>query len=194
MVRTCCIKSCRESYSSDTNVSFHQFPKNPDLRKQWIERTNIEFFATAQVCSKHFSDDCFKQSGWSSRLALKCDALPTLLIAEPNYEQNATSAVTENIEPGTSSIRKRKVYLGDFTNSDIEDDKENYVNIVNATIKKKNRVIKTLLDKTKRLEKRVTDLQTLVDKLQNNAMITKEASIHLSESLPLAPKHSLNSC
>lgn len=145
-----------------------RFPKNPDLRKQWIERTNIEFFATALVCSKHFSDDCFKQSEWSSRRVLKCDALQTLLIAEPNYEQNATS-----------SIGKRKVYLGDFTNFDIEDDKENYVNIVNTTIKK-NRVIKTLLGKTKRLEKEITDLQTLVDELQNNAMITEEASIHLS--------------
>lgn len=170
MVRTCCIKSCEESCSS-VNVSFHQFPKNPDLRKQWIERTNIEFFATARVCSKHFSDDCFKQSGWSSRRTLKCDAVPTLLIDEPNSEQN--------MEPGTSSIRKRKVYLGDFTNSDIEDNKENYVNIVNKTISKKNKVIKTLLNKTKRLEKRVSDLQTLVDELQNNAIITEDASTHL---------------
>lgn len=61
---------------------------------------------------------------------------------------------------------------------------------------KKNRVIRTLQDKTKRLEKRVTDLQTLVEELQNNAMITEEASIHLSVCIifnNLSMKHFITS-
>lgn len=177
MVRTCCVKSCGERYSSATNVSFHQFPKDPVLREQWIQRTNARS-SNARVCSKHFSDDCFVQSPWSTRRGLKSDALPNVLNVEPKSEPGISSKI---------SSKKRKAYVGDFKHLDIDNDKENYVDIVNATITKKNKVIKALLQKNKRLERKLKDLHTLIDELRSNEIITEDAFILLWESL----RHSL---
>nr|XP_033335296.1 THAP domain-containing protein 1-like [Megalopta genalis]XP_033335297.1 THAP domain-containing protein 1-like [Megalopta genalis] len=203
MGRTCCVKNCKEKYSSATNVSFHQLPTNPDLRKQWVQKIKVEPSSCARVCSKHFTDDCFIQSAWSSRRVLKSDAIPNVASnAETNSEHNAVPNVvfktediqvvdsvsiivpknetlsleTENILSKTSPIRKRRAYVGDFQNFDISSDKYKYTAIVNATIAKKNKRIKILMQKNRRLERRVKSLQAIVNKLKNNEMITDDGT------------------
>ncbi|XP_033335297.2 THAP domain-containing protein 1 [Megalopta genalis] len=203
MGRTCCVKNCKEKYSSATNVSFHQLPTNPDLRKQWVQKIKVEPSSCARVCSKHFTDDCFIQSAWSSRRVLKSDAIPNVASnAETNPEHNAVPNVvfktediqvvdsvsiivpknetlsleTENILSRTSPIRKRRAYVGDFQNFDISSDKYKYTAIVNATIAKKNKRIKILMQKNRRLERRVKSLQAIVNKLKNNEMNTDDGT------------------
>lgn len=149
----------------------YRFPKDPELRKEWIQRINVEFCDRARVCSKHFTNDCFSQSPWSSRRVLKSDAVPNVIVkAEPHSEENASSSETENTLPKRSLMKKRKAYVGDFHNLDILSDKDNYINVVNATIAKKNKIIKTLHQKNKRLKQKVKDLYTLLEELKNNGM------------------------
>ncbi|XP_078049654.1 uncharacterized protein LOC144476492 isoform X2 [Augochlora pura] len=82
---TCCFRDCKEKQKSNEKISFHQFPKDPELRKQWIQvvqRENFKPSSQTKVCSKHFSNDCFIQSGWSSRRILKRDAVPNTTLDE----------------------------------------------------------------------------------------------------------------
>ncbi|XP_078050225.1 uncharacterized protein LOC144476832 isoform X2 [Augochlora pura] len=219
MGRMCCVINCKEKYSSATNVSFHQLPTNPDLRKQWIQTIKVEPSSCARVCSKHFTDDCFIQSAWSSRRVLKGDAVPNVASnaeahpkcnAVPNGDRNTVPNSERNVVPNvvfktediqvvdsvsmivpknetlsletedtlleTSPVRRRRAYVGDFQNFDISTDKYKYTAIVNATIAKKNKRIKILLQKNRRLERRVKSLQALVNKLKNNEVIMEDAT------------------
>ncbi|XP_076299443.1 uncharacterized protein LOC143218242 [Lasioglossum baleicum] len=79
MVQTCCIKNCKERQNRDTNISFHKFPKDPELREKWIKAINCENFepsAHSRVCSKHFESDCFVGNSWSSKRNLRYDTIP----------------------------------------------------------------------------------------------------------------------
>ena len=62
-------------------------------------------------------------------------------------------------------------------------EKENYIQIINTTIAKKNKQVKTLQQKNKRLTQKIKDLHSLVDDLRNKNMITEDVSIILSVCL-----------
>ncbi|XP_076296541.1 uncharacterized protein LOC143216874 [Lasioglossum baleicum] len=86
MVQTCCIKNCKERQNRDKNISFHKFPKNPELREKWIKAINRKDFEPSvhsRICSKHFEKDCFVGNAWSTKRNLKYDALPCVLKAPP---------------------------------------------------------------------------------------------------------------
>jgi hypothetical protein len=56
--QTCAVAACHAPYPD--GVSFHRFPKAPELRKRWIlecrrkDRVNPD---TARICSKHFKSE-----------------------------------------------------------------------------------------------------------------------------------------
>lgn len=66
--------------------------------------------------------------------------------------------------------KKRKIYVGDFEKCDVINEKENYIQVVNTTIAKKNKQIKTLQQKNRRLIQKIKDLHSLVDDLRKKHM------------------------
>ena len=212
MVQRCCIKNCKERQKHGANVSFHQFPKNPELKKQWVKAIkcdNFEPSSHSRVCSKHFASDCFVGSPWSSKRILSVTAIPNVsyvcktqhmqetdIINVPGIEtENETASLKTEIEEdslrhtvGTveenASLekplkKKRKVYVGDFEECDVINEKGNYAQIINTTIAKKNNQVKTLQQKNRRLTRKIEDLRSLVADLRNRHMITEDVSIKL---------------
>nr|XP_040571855.1 THAP domain-containing protein 2-like [Lepeophtheirus salmonis]XP_040571856.1 THAP domain-containing protein 2-like [Lepeophtheirus salmonis] len=74
---------------SSGNLSFHRFPKDKDLKREWIRNTgraNFQPSESAILCSCHFEDDCFKTPR-TERPRLKDDAIPTIFKEIPEHLQ-----------------------------------------------------------------------------------------------------------
>ncbi|XP_020299063.1 THAP domain-containing protein 1-like [Pseudomyrmex gracilis] len=205
MVQTCCVTNCKERQKRDRTISFHQFPKNPELQQQWrkaIKCGNFNPSSHARVCSKHFSSDCFVESPWSSKRILKSNAIPNVPhILETRHMQekdilnvpcietknktanlknkcedesliHTVSANEENVSLEKPLRKKRKVYVGDFEECDVITEKKNYVEIINTTIAKKNKQIKILQQKNRRLIKKIKDLHSVFGRYTRKRRIT----------------------
>ncbi|KAL0841851.1 hypothetical protein ABMA28_014090 [Loxostege sticticalis] len=70
---SCAILSCRKRSNCHTKtkggVSFHRFPKDPKLRKIWMDATGREDWISTKsscICSLHFTEDDYavKKSGY----------------------------------------------------------------------------------------------------------------------------------
>jgi len=79
----CSVKSCSNRYSK--YLSFFGFPKDIEIKKQWIEKCGLldldptkKIKGSLRVCRKHFEDDCFLNTAKMNRL--KSDAVPTLFL------------------------------------------------------------------------------------------------------------------
>ncbi|XP_076383492.1 THAP domain-containing protein 2-like isoform X2 [Megalopta genalis] len=110
----CCFKDCKEKQNSDEKISFHQFPNDPELRKQWIQavqRENFKPSSQTKVCSKHFANDCFIQSGWSSRRTLKPDAVPDTILDEPDIHYIEGLHPVNVVWIKSNDTRARMVYI-----------------------------------------------------------------------------------
>ena len=66
MPNRCVVAGC-SSIPSD-EVTLYKFPKDPVLRKKWIEQVKctrdrwIGPLENSSLCSNHFTDDCYEQS------------------------------------------------------------------------------------------------------------------------------------
>lgn len=67
--KRCSVVSCQNSiYKTnsieDKTIMYHRFPKDVEVRKQWIHNTGKESLFNADhgwVCSEHFSDDDYER-------------------------------------------------------------------------------------------------------------------------------------
>lgn len=54
----CCVKSCGALSFFSSEISFHSFPKNPDIKAQWIDfcsqPDNWVPTKYSKICAKHF--------------------------------------------------------------------------------------------------------------------------------------------
>nr|XP_012224574.1 PREDICTED: THAP domain-containing protein 1-like [Linepithema humile] len=77
----CCI--CDVKFGLQTEcVSFHRFPKDEDKRVHWFTAIgekvkNFIFIPNSQICSKHFTMECFVIT-CSGKRYLKADAVPSI--------------------------------------------------------------------------------------------------------------------
>ncbi|KAK8384130.1 hypothetical protein O3P69_016094 [Scylla paramamosain] len=67
MPTTCVAFGCNEQANkkSDPSITFHQLPKDPSRRKEWlaaIRRDNYTPGKQARLCSKHFRPDDFDRT------------------------------------------------------------------------------------------------------------------------------------
>ncbi|XP_064615473.1 zinc finger protein ZFP2-like isoform X2 [Liolophura sinensis] len=104
----CAVFGCRNKSKKDSGVSFFKFPRDAQIRNEWIQRTNRANFsafhpnAHSRICSDHFTDDCYERraahmarfgySGAQNRL--KPDAVPTMFCSKP-WEKLCSVANTE---------------------------------------------------------------------------------------------------
>uniref|UniRef100_A0A2A4JZ36 THAP-type domain-containing protein n=1 Tax=Heliothis virescens TaxID=7102 RepID=A0A2A4JZ36_HELVI len=94
MVTYCCVKDCgnnsnKTRKNSNSVISFHALPSNPELRAKWLRavgRPNWTAPSYAKVCSVHFDLDQINYDG--HRVRLKDDAVPLNLLPEPGIKFN----------------------------------------------------------------------------------------------------------
>ncbi|KAJ3656581.1 hypothetical protein Zmor_015650 [Zophobas morio] len=71
MVKSCCAYNCTERANGSNFISFHRFPKHPELRKKWIIATKREDFIpieNTRIYGKHFLEsDFIIHFGFSAR-------------------------------------------------------------------------------------------------------------------------------
>lgn len=60
MVKYCSVPQCR-SYATDPDISFHIYPKEKQLRKEWLVKLRMGKLnsKSSTVCSRHFRDEDF---------------------------------------------------------------------------------------------------------------------------------------
>ncbi|XP_060719289.1 THAP domain-containing protein 1 isoform X1 [Tachysurus vachellii] len=80
MVQSCSAYGCKNRYHKDKDVSFHKFPlARPDLCGKWVvamKRRNFKPTKYSNICSQHFTKDCFKRE--CNNRVLKENAVPSL--------------------------------------------------------------------------------------------------------------------
>uniref|UniRef100_A0A3B5LFM9 THAP domain-containing protein 1 n=1 Tax=Xiphophorus couchianus TaxID=32473 RepID=A0A3B5LFM9_9TELE len=80
MVQTCSAYGCKNRYHKDKDISFHKFPlARPDVCRKWVaamRRSNFKPTKYSNICSQHFSQDCFKRE--CNNRVLKDNAVPSL--------------------------------------------------------------------------------------------------------------------
>uniref|UniRef100_UPI003AAFDDAA THAP domain-containing protein 1 n=1 Tax=Centroberyx gerrardi TaxID=166262 RepID=UPI003AAFDDAA len=80
MVQSCSAYGCKNRYHKDRNISFHKFPlARPDVCGKWIaamRRNNFKPTKYSNICSQHFTGDCFKRE--CNNRVLKENAVPSL--------------------------------------------------------------------------------------------------------------------
>ncbi len=86
---SCAVASCQptsKSTKGSSPISFHRFPTEPSLKKQWIIRCcrHDKFNpANCKVCSKHFSSSDYESWTNSYKPKLKKLAIPSLNPPKP---------------------------------------------------------------------------------------------------------------
>uniref|UniRef100_A0A4W5PCA6 THAP domain-containing protein 1 n=1 Tax=Hucho hucho TaxID=62062 RepID=A0A4W5PCA6_9TELE len=80
MVQSCSAYGCKNRYHKDKNISFHKFPlARPDVCGKWVtamRRNNFKPTRYSNICSQHFTKDCFKPE--CNNRVLKENAVPSL--------------------------------------------------------------------------------------------------------------------
>uniref|UniRef100_A0A146ZQ79 THAP domain-containing protein 1 n=1 Tax=Fundulus heteroclitus TaxID=8078 RepID=A0A146ZQ79_FUNHE len=80
MVQTCSAYGCKNRYHKDKDISFHKFPlARPDICRKWVaamRRSNFKPTKYSNICSQHFTQDCFKRE--CNNRVLKESAVPSL--------------------------------------------------------------------------------------------------------------------
>ncbi|KAG9279114.1 uncharacterized protein LOC125784831 [Astyanax mexicanus] len=78
----CCVPFCTASSRSNSHLSFHTFPKDSELQKQWVVKIRRDHFiitSTSRVCSRHFvTADLIEPPTPAGRRRLTPGAVPVL--------------------------------------------------------------------------------------------------------------------
>ncbi|KAL6490092.1 hypothetical protein MHYP_G00004370 [Metynnis hypsauchen] len=78
----CCVPFCTASTRCNSYLSFHTFPKDSELQKQWVVKIRRDHFivtSTSRVCSRHFiAADLLEPPTPAGRRRLRPGAFPVL--------------------------------------------------------------------------------------------------------------------
>lgn len=97
-MRMKCVICKKEQIPNDYRRSFHQFPKNEEQRRKWFSALNIEIIkSNSGVCSDHFHQSYFCNTGEYTKKRLKANAVPTT--AEINDFHLDENQIPETLNP-----------------------------------------------------------------------------------------------
>ena len=125
MGRRCIAAGC--SNTTKNGVSLHKFPSDKRIRKQWIlqiKKNRADWSdptAYSEVCSDHFTKDCFEgiaeKIGMKMKHILKPDAVPTTFPRRssiPKVTRGSTAygkRERARVSFGISSLQARLPYI-----------------------------------------------------------------------------------
>ncbi|XP_051523905.1 THAP domain-containing protein 1-like [Myxocyprinus asiaticus] len=101
MVQSCSAYGCKNRYHKDQNISFHKFPlARPDVCGKWvaaIKRRNFKPTKYSNICSQHFTKDCFKRE--CNNRVLKDNAVPSLFtFSQLQMEEESLEAFSSEMD------------------------------------------------------------------------------------------------
>ncbi|XP_045487982.1 THAP domain-containing protein 1-like [Pieris rapae] len=165
---SCAVKWCGKhsktsSYKKD-GITFHRFPKIPELKEKWIEKVNREnWFPTkySAVCSRHFTPDCFEYL--KQRRRLFSSAIPTMflpILASPNSitDSNANVPVPSHHNIAASSLSNKQVHVE--ANTSTED--QTPLHEISSSTKSNKEIDPVIVDLTPRKRKMKRHIDHLI--------------------------------
>ncbi|XP_028171261.1 THAP domain-containing protein 1-like isoform X2 [Ostrinia furnacalis] len=188
----CCVVTCNnrsetKNYKND-GVTYHVFPKKSTFKEKWMDATgrgpNWIPVQRSVICSDHFQEKCFQPLNKSRRLFDW--AIPTLKIchivsSDCSKPMSTGSKANQTPESNTDNNLARKNNTPDFTFVTCDDQQpddtsdifetalrfemrlkiEKYESVIN----KQRTKIRTLQKKNLRYQKRISELEDKMKKL-----------------------------
>ncbi|CAG4915114.1 unnamed protein product [Colias eurytheme] len=215
----CAVINCRNSTTVsgrvNEDVSFHRFPRNPNIKEKWIEATgHNNWFPTkfSTICSKHFSESSFVK-GKKLRLLIKT-AYPTIDILKTITDEEDTNESSVELHVAHDKIEKQNNENNDPKPPPprnpspqprkriLEQDTDTYESLVENTpknkkllsklhvakekIERQNKEIKRLREQNRRKKVKILSLMTLFSCLNRNVFSSMSRLDHLKQpTLPL---------
>ncbi|XP_052801896.1 histone-lysine N-methyltransferase SETDB1-like isoform X2 [Mya arenaria] len=109
----CCVYDCNSNGRYDSEISFHKFPKDENIRKQWVVKirrdigNDFQISKTTVVCCKHFKTEDYV--GWtpSKTRRLKKGIVPSVFdwSEEKTARRLLTRKPTATSQPKTKRLR-----------------------------------------------------------------------------------------
>ncbi|RVE65462.1 hypothetical protein OJAV_G00116830 [Oryzias javanicus] len=208
MVQTCSAYGCKNRYHKDKDVSFHKFPlARPDVCGKWVaamRRNNFKPTKYSNICSQHFTKDCFKRE--CNNRVLKENAVPSLFsfnlsikpesIEDPFSSEmpfslalplTSDSTVEEEPEGGTPCTRTDTAVVSCDHNYTAEDSAQQKKRIdqLEEQLEHLRKKLKTTQQKCRRQERQLRRLKAACE----GARSGREPAPSLTEGYVILPKH-----
>ncbi|KAK1174570.1 THAP domain-containing protein 1-like isoform X1 [Acipenser oxyrinchus oxyrinchus] len=110
MVQSCSAYGCKNRYHKDKNISFHKFPlARPDVCEKWVSamrRNNFKPTKYSNICSQHFTKDCFKRE--CNNRVLKENAVPSVFYFSTASEKEKAQEPQESPSPEPPSVPEQQ--------------------------------------------------------------------------------------
>ncbi|XP_041133630.1 THAP domain-containing protein 1-like [Polyodon spathula] len=110
MVQSCSAYGCKNRYHKDKNISFHKFPlARPDVCEKWVSamsRNNFKPTKYSNICSQHFTKDCFKRE--CNNRVLKENAVPSVFYFSTASEKEKAQEPQEPPSPEPPSVPEQQ--------------------------------------------------------------------------------------
>ena len=167
MVTSCSAYRCTARRKKDSGISFHRFPvKHSEIYRKWVQAVARDNFVPTEdcfICSKHFTNNCFKAT--KARRRLQNDAVPSIFPAFPLYMQKKETKRKspkkrkfidpsgKQGEPSPSKVQK-SIELDHPYIIKTEKEKER----VQKKVSKLQKKVKSLTKKVERRDKRIRNL------------------------------------
>ncbi|XP_068561858.1 THAP domain-containing protein 1 [Cebidichthys violaceus] len=209
MVQTCSAYGCKNRYHKDKDISFHKFPlARPDVSAKWVaamRRNNFKPTKYSNICSQHFTRDCFKRecnnrvlkenavpSLFTFNLSIKAESLENPFPSEIHFPLPLTSdpvVEEEEEEPGSSppEIRCDTVAVScdhNYTTEDSARQKKRMEQLEEqlGSVRKK---LKTTQQKCRRQERELKRLKAACETPRTG----RQLPAALAEGYVILPKH-----
>ena len=121
----CFAVECQNDSRKTKGISYHQFPKDRMVCKEWlakISRENAKITKDSVVCSEHFTPDCFQRNlkaelmGTKSKTRLKPGAVPTIFSHRPPPKKPRLSSEKRTKEKEKKEVRTN---LANYASHDV---------------------------------------------------------------------------
>uniref|UniRef100_A0A8C5DLD4 THAP domain-containing protein 1-like n=1 Tax=Gouania willdenowi TaxID=441366 RepID=A0A8C5DLD4_GOUWI len=166
MVQTCSAYGCKNRYHKDKDVSFHKFPlARPDVCDKWVSamrRNNFKPTKYSNICSQHFTTDCFKRE--CNNRVLKESAVPSLFTFNLSIKvscsqlSNAVSIILIAEEPDTCSDTQAVCCDHNYTAEDSPQQKKRLEQL-EEQLQRVRKKLKTMQQKCRRQERQLKRLK-----------------------------------
>ncbi|XP_073962529.1 THAP domain-containing protein 1 B-like [Choristoneura fumiferana] len=163
---------------SDQRISFHRFPKEPDLRNKWKQNVNRESWTPSpysRLCSLHFHKSCYRK-GFQTKV-LHSDAVPTIFTHVPTSLQKGKfkrprSTRLELCTPSTS-MKSHEDELSELKGTISKKNKiieklKKVVNRLKTTAERRGRVLKKVRQQYHRQNKIIAHTDMIINELRTN--------------------------
>ncbi|KAK6492842.1 THAP domain-containing protein 1-like isoform X1 [Huso huso] len=207
MVQSCSAYGCKNRYHKDKNISFHKFPlARPDVCEKWVSamrRNNFKPTKYSNICSQHFTKDCFKRE--CNNRVLKENAVPSVFYFSTASEKEKAQEPQEPPSPEPPSVPEQpqpqlqpqhmvQVVMHPLLSSQSISCDHNYT--VEDTVQQKKRIqqleeqveklrkkLKTVQQKCRRQERQLEKIKAIRDFQKDKDAVSGESYVILPTEL-----------